>query len=147
MEVLEENFGEYTLSTDKSKIDLQTVHKFLSTESYWSRNIPIDIVKGSIENSLCFSVFHNKQQIAFARIISDFNTFAYLADVFVCQDHRGKGISKQMMDFIMRHPDLQNLRRFCLGTHDAHKLYEKFGFKIIGKPEFFMEIKVENPYS
>ena len=146
MKNLEATYNDFLITTDRSKVDLELVHRFLSTESYWSKNIPLETVKGCVENSLCFSVFRNDNQVAFARIISDFHSFAYLADVFVVKEFRGLEISKWMMDFIMRHPNLQGLRRFCLGTHDAHSLYEKFGFQLIAKPEFFMEIKKENLY-
>ena len=146
MEVIERKIGEYILSTDKRKIDIGIVHRFLSEESYWSKGIPIEIVKGSIDNSLCFSVTSEGELLAFARVISDYHTFAYLADVFVVSTYRKKGLSKLLLKFIVQHPHLQNLRRFCLGTHDAHSLYEKFGFKLISKPEFFMEIKHEDLY-
>lgn len=146
MEIIERKIGAYILSTDKGRIDIAKVHKFLAEESYWSKGIPMEIVKGSITNSLCFSISSDEEFLAFARVVSDYHTFAYLADVFVVTSHRKKGLSKLLLEFIVEHPQLQNLRRFCLGTHDAHSLYEKFGFKLIAKPEFFMEIKQENLY-
>ena len=129
----------YTFSTDKMKLDIKVIHDFLS-QSYWSKDIPIEIVKRSIENSLCFGVYLNDKQVGFARVISDNATFGYLADVFIVEEHRGKGLSKQLMQEIVSHPKLQGLRRFCLGTKDAHKLYEQFGFTLIKSPERFMEI-------
>lgn len=137
--------AEYIFSTDKEKLDINVIHDFL-TNSYWSKNIPIEIVKRSIENSLCFGVYHQNKQIGFARVISDYTTFGYLADVFILERHRGKGLSKALMEHIMNHPQLQGLRRFCLGTRDAHKLYEQFGFSVIKSPERFMEILHTNFY-
>lgn len=135
----------YTISTDKNKLDIKIIHEFLSN-SYWAKNIPIEIVKRSIENSLCFGVYHKEALVGFARVISDFATFAYLGDVFILEEHRGKGLSKILMKEVFSHPQLQGLRRFCLGTRDAHKLYEQFGFHQIKKPELWMEIKKENIY-
>jgi len=136
----------FLISTDQKKMDIAFIHKYLNEESYWAKGVPIEIVKKSIENSLCFAAYDNGKQIAFARVISDYTTFAYLADVFVTDKFRGQGVSRMMMDLIMKHPDLQDLRRFCLGTRDAHSLYQKYGFKVIDKPELFMEIKKQNIY-
>jgi N-acetylglutamate synthase-like GNAT family acetyltransferase len=143
--------AEYTFSNDKNKLDIKVIHDFLSN-SYWAKDIPVEIVKCSIENSLCFGVYHNdpegaSRQIGFARVISDFASFGYLADVFVVEEYRGKGISKKLMQQIMAHPQLQGLRRFCLATRDAHKLYEQFGFKELAHPDRLMEIVVQNIYS
>lgn len=136
----------YSISTDKSKLDLKVIHGFLAA-SYWAKDIPKEIVQRSVENSLCFGVYFEGKQVGFARVISDFATFAYLGDVFILEDHRGKGLSKTLMQEVFSHPHLQGLRRFCLGTRDAHKLYEQFGFYVIKKPELWMEIKKENIYS
>lgn len=133
----------YHISTDKSFLDLSLIHKYLSEESYWARGIPFDKVKRSVENSLCFGIYLEAEQVGFARIISDHATFAYLADVFVLQAHRGKGLSKMMMEKIRTHPELQGLRRWMLATADAHGLYRQFGFEVIDSPEHFME-KVKN---
>lgn len=135
----------YSISTDKSKLQLTVIHGFLS-QSYWAKNIPLEIVKRSIDNSLCFGLYHKNEQVGFARVISDFTTFAYLGDVFILEGHRGNGLSKELMKTVFAHPQLQGLRRFCLGTHDAHKLYEQFGFHVIKRPELWMEIKQENIY-
>jgi N-acetylglutamate synthase-like GNAT family acetyltransferase len=136
----------YTISADKEKLQLDVIHNFLSN-SYWAKDIPLEIVKRSIENSLCFGVYQGSKQVGFARVISDYATFGYLADVFILEEHRGKGLSKELMKVVFSHPQLQGLRRFCLGTRDAHKLYEQFGFYVIKKPELWMEIKHENIYS
>ncbi|MGB4776062.1 MAG: GNAT family N-acetyltransferase, partial [Daejeonella sp.] len=122
------------ISTDKSKLDISIIHNFLSTESYWAKNIPLEIVEKSIQNSLCFGVYHYSKQIGFARLITDYATFAYLADVFILPDYRRKGLSKLLMEEIKFHPDLQNLRRWLLGTADAHTLYQQFGFTPLARP-------------
>ncbi|MGZ3861737.1 MAG: GNAT family N-acetyltransferase [Bacteroidia bacterium] len=137
--------GDYTFSTDKRKLDIQVIHQFLST-SYWAQEIPFEIVKRSIENSFCFGVYFRDKQVGFARVVTDFATFGYLADVFVLEEHRGKGLSKKLMEFIMSQPELKGLRRFMLATRDAHKLYEQYGFKQLAKPERIMEIVVPDIY-
>jgi GNAT superfamily N-acetyltransferase len=136
----------YTISTDKSRLDTEMIHRFLSKEAYWARNIPRDVVERSIENSICFGAYDGDRQIGFARVITDRATFAYLGDVFVLPSHRGRGVSKQIMQAIRDHPDLQRLRRWHLLTRDAHALYTQFGFGKLGKPERHMELAVENPY-
>lgn len=123
-------FSDYIISTDKAKIDVQLVHKYLCNESYWSKNIPLDIVKTSIENSVCFTLLYKETQIGFARVITDKATFGYLADVFILEPHRGKGLSKWLMQTILEHKELQGFRGWMLGTKDAHGLYEKFDFKL-----------------
>jgi len=130
---------EYTFSTDKSKLDFEVIHQYLSGESYWAKGISRDILKRSLENSMCFGVYKDNEQVGFARIISDKATFAYLADVFVVSEHRGKGLSKMLMQHIVDHPELQGLRRWLLGTADAHGLYARYGFKPLAKPERTME--------
>jgi GNAT superfamily N-acetyltransferase len=130
---------EYFISTDKLKIDIPLVHEYLCHHSYWAAGIPINVVQKSIDNSLCFGIYKNEQQVGFARVVSDFATFAYLADVFVLEQERGKGLSKLLMQFIIDHPQLQGLRRFTLATKDAQTLYSKFGFTPLGKPERWME--------
>jgi len=135
----------YLVSTDKSKLNIIIIHSYLS-RSYWSENIPQETVKKAIENSLCFGVYNNNIQIGFARVISDYTTFAYLADVFILEKERGKGLSKFLMECILKHKQLQGLRNFCLMTKDAHSLYARYGFKNIPQPENFMANKIENPY-
>ena len=129
----------YEISSDKNLMDIDAIHAYLS-RSYWAENIPYDIVKKALENSLCFGVFYNSSQVGFARLITDFTTFAYLADVYILEDHRGKGLSKKLMATIVAHPQLQGLRRMVLATADAHGLYEKFGFKGLANAQTFMEI-------
>jgi GNAT superfamily N-acetyltransferase len=146
MQIQETQQNDYLISTDKSKLDIVFIHHFLSTESYWAKNIPIDLVKKSIEGSLCFGLYLNEKQIGFARMITDGATFGYLCDVFIDTDHRGKGLSKWLMQTVMQHPDLQGLRRISLATKDAHGLYEQVGFKPLNDADRFMQIKRENPY-
>ena len=121
------------------------VHDFLS-HSYWAEKIPKDVVRQSIDNSLCFGVFKEKKQVGFARVITDFATFAYLADVFILPGHRGKGLSKWLMQVIIEYPKLQGLRRFTLATRDAHGLYTQFGFTPFDKPERWMQIHNPDVY-
>ncbi len=138
--------SEYTISTDKAKLDISLIHQFLSQESYWAQNVPLDIVQRSIENSLCFGVYCQGKQVGFARVITDQATFAYLADVFVVHEHRGKGVSKQLVETISTYPALQGLRRWVLATQDAHTLYAQFGFTALDKPEMFMQRKLIDKY-
>ncbi len=133
------------ISTDKSLLQLETIHSVLKN-SYWAKNIPLEILKRSIENSMCFGVYIEKEQIGFCRVITDKATFAYLADVFIVEDHKGKGYSKLLMKEVMAHAELQGLRKFLLGTADAHGLYRQFGFKELAKPERMMEITVKDIY-
>lgn len=138
--------SDYEISVDRSRLDVDVIHRFLSA-SYWAKSIPRELVERSIRHSLCFGVFRNGAQIGFARVISDFATFAYLADVFVLPDHRGRGVSKQLMETILEHPELQGLRRFLLATLDAHGLYKQFGFEPLDHPERYMSIHRPNLYS
>ncbi|MFZ7116640.1 MAG: GNAT family N-acetyltransferase [Bacteroidota bacterium] len=133
------------ISTDKSLLRIETIHSVLK-ESYWAKNIPVEILKRSIENSMCFGVYIEKEQIGFCRVITDKATFAYLADVFITENHKGKGYSKLLIKEVMAHPDLQGLRKFLLGTADAHGLYRQFGFKELAKPERMMEITFKDIY-
>lgn len=131
--------GEYLFSTDINRFQLSVIHQYLSEESYWAKNIPREKVEKSMENALCFGVFTEGNQVGFARVISDFATIAYIGDVFILPQHRGKGLSKRLMRMIMEHPELQGLRRWILATADAHSLYEQFGFTALAKPERSME--------
>lgn len=138
---------EYTISTDKSRLDIPLIHQFLSRQSYWAQNIPVDIVERSIVHSLCFGVYqHDTQQVGFARVITDQATFAYLADVFILPEHRGKGLSKLLVKTISEWPTMQGLRRWVLATRDAHTLYAQFGFEPLDKPEIFMQRKLIEQY-
>jgi GNAT superfamily N-acetyltransferase len=120
-------------------MDVAAVHRFLADESGWARGISLDLVRRSIENSLCFGGFLDGSQVAFARVISDYATFANLVDVFVLPPFRGRGFSKQLMEAVLGHPRLQGLRRFTLATGDAHGLYAKFGFTPPIRPSSLME--------
>ena len=139
----------YTISTNKTSLQIPVIHQYLSTESYWAANIPISIVKKSIEGSLCFGIYHtaSQQQVGFARVITDNATFAYLADVFILANHRKKGLSKWMMEKIVQHPNIKTVRRFMLATKDAHELYKKFGFNSIEKPERLMQTTTFTNYN
>jgi len=136
---------DYLISDDRSKIDIDAVHHYLS-QSYWAEGIPAEVVKRSIENSLCFGIYKQEKQIGFARVVTDFATFAYLADVFILEEERGKGLSKWLMEIILGYPQLQGLRRFTLATRDAHGLYEQFGFKPFTRPDRWMERHDPNVY-
>jgi GNAT superfamily N-acetyltransferase len=136
----------YTITTDKSRFDVDRIHRYLSEDSYWAKNIPRDIVALSIEHSLCFGAFAENAFAGFARVVTDYATFAYVADVFVLPEHRGGGVSSAIMKAIREHPSLQLVRRWHLVTRDAHGLYEKFGFRLLSKPERHMESVRESPY-
>ena len=133
-----ERRGEFEISTDPSRIDVAAVQGFLSA-SYWAKGIPFETVQRSIRNSLCFGIYCGKQQAGFARVITDRATFAYLADVFVMEAFRGRGLFKWLMQCIMAHPELQGLRRWSLVTRDAQELYRQFGFRALSAPERWME--------
>ncbi len=136
----------FEISTDKSKLDIDTIHHYLSKESYWAKNIPFELIEKSIEGSICFGVYHNSRQVGFARMITDCATFGYLADVFIIDEYRGKGLSKWLMEVIINYPPFQPLRRWMLATRDAHWLYEQFGFTPLDRPERIMQRIKVNPY-
>ncbi|WP_443947525.1 GNAT family N-acetyltransferase [Pedobacter sp. AW1-32] len=144
MEIRENDF---IFSDKKELLQVNAIHHYLSTESYWAKNIPLEIVERSIEHSLCFGVYKNGVQVGFARWITDKATFGWLCDVYVEMPYRGLGLSKKLMSFMIFHPDLQGLRRYQLATLDAHKLYEQFGFKALANPERQMGISVPEIYS
>ena len=130
--------GEYLISTDKSRLDLTFIHNFLTT-SYWAAGIPLEVVRRSIEHSLSFGLYKEDQQIGYARVITDYATFAYLGDVFILEPFRGQGLSKWLMEVIVTHPELQDFRRWILLTKDAHGLYKKVDFTEVKTPERYME--------
>lgn len=130
---------QYLISTDKTLLKKALIHEFL-TESYWAKGISQNVVEKTIENSLCFGVYKNIEQVGYARVITDYTTFGYIADVFIVESHRKKGLSKWLMRAILDHPDLQGFRRWMLATKDAHSLYEKFGFTALKNPGQFMEL-------
>lgn len=138
--IVEHRHGEFVLSTDRQRLDLDVVHGFL-TNCYWAKGIPRETVVHSIEHSLCFGIYDGTgAQVGFARVVSDFATVAYLGDVFVLDSHRGRGLSKWMMLCIMQHPALQGLRRWILLTRDAHGLYSQFGFTPLKSADRYMEL-------
>ena len=131
---------EFEISTDVARLDIDLIHGFLSS-SYWARGRRRAVVERAIQNSLCFGVYRDRRQVAFARLVTDRAVFAYLMDVFVLPEYRGRGISRTLLRAILDHPDLQNLRVFLLVTRDAHGLYEKFGFRPLAQPDQVMEIR------
>lgn len=137
--VIEHRKDEFVLSTDRERLDLNVIHGFL-TESYWAKGISREIVDRSIKNSLCFGIYTQGKQVGFARVVSDFATYAYLGDVFVLEPYRGRGLSKWMMECVRAHPLLQGLRRWTLLTRDAQGLYAQFGFTPLKAPERYMEL-------
>jgi N-acetylglutamate synthase-like GNAT family acetyltransferase len=137
----------YEISLEPAKIDIEVVYRFLTEESYWSPGIPRDVVEKAIKNSLCFGIYSEGSQVGFARIVTDKATFALVADVFVLEGHRGKGLSKWLMREVMEHADLKGLRRLLLLTSDAHALYAQFGFTEIGNPWRFMEVLRSDIYT
>ena len=130
---------ELRVSTEVAELDVPLIHHFLSKNTYWAKDIPLALVQKAIANSLCFGGFIGNDQVAFARVISDYTTFANLVDVFVLPDHRGRGYSKSLMDAVFSHPHLQGLRRFTLATGDAHGLYAQYGFTAPLFPDTLME--------
>ena len=140
------NNGDFKITTDKARLDLEVIHKFLSEESYWAGERTIEQTKTAIENSICFGLYHGEKQIGFARVVSDKATFAYIGDVFVLSEYRGQGLSKWLMQVIVDHPELQGLRRWVLATKDAHGLYEQFEFAQLRYPERWMEKTAPNAY-
>lgn len=135
----------FWITTDKSKLDIPFIHSFL-TGSYWAMGISQDIVQKCVDGSVSFGVFHEDQQIGFARVVTDKASFGYLADVFIDEAWRGQGLSKWLMEIIMEHPDLQGFRRFLLATRDAHGLYRQFGFTELNNPERWMQIHNPDVY-
>jgi GNAT superfamily N-acetyltransferase len=128
----------YVISTDLARLDLDVIHRFLSEDGYWSPGVARDVVERSLENSICFGLYLGEEQVGFARVVTDRAAIAYLADVFVLPGHRGRGLGKWLVETVLAHPDLQNLRRFFLGTADAHSLYERHGFRPVD-PRRMME--------
>jgi GNAT superfamily N-acetyltransferase len=137
---------EFEISTDKSRLDLEMIHRFLSEKSYWAKNRTLEQTKTAIENSICFGLYEERRQIGFARVVTDKATFAYLGDVFVLDEFRGEGLGKWLMETVISHPEIQGLRRWVLATRDAHGLYEQFGFTELKFPDRWMERAAEDAY-
>lgn len=140
MQQLAQHFGDYLITTDKSVLQPEAVHRWLSEESYWSKGIPYEVVKASFDHSYTIGALFEGRQIAYARLVTDYATFAYLADVYVEAPHRGKGLSKELLQLLMGQDWVKGLRRIMLATLDAQPLYEQFGFVQPAFPERFMEI-------
>ena len=136
---------EYFISTDIDKMDVDTIHRYLSESSYWAKGIPKELVQKSIRHSLCFGVFYGDEQVGFARVVTDRTSFAYLGDVFILPAHQGKGLSKWLMQTIHDYPDLQGLRRWMLFTRDAHGLYSQFGWKQVPEEQTGRIMQIHNP--
>ena len=136
----------FSISTDRSLLQTDVIQGFLETESYWAQNRDIAKTLRAIENSMCFGVYHDGRQIGFARVVSDLATFAYIGDVFILNEFRGRGLSKWLMQVIVEHPDLQGLRRWVLATRDAHGLYAQFEFAGLRHPERWMERTAPDAY-
>ena len=136
----------FTISTDPARLDLKVIHDFL-TQSYWAAGVPIETVKRARENSLPFGLYEDDRQIGFARVVTDYTTFAYLADVFILESFRGAGLGKWLVAVIDSHPELKGMRRWMLATRDAHKLYQTTGFKSLKQPDHWMEKHNPNVYA
>ncbi len=130
---------EFVISDCRDKLDLELIYYFLNNCSYWAKARPKKTIQKSIDNSLCFGLFKNNKQIGFGRVVTDYATFAYLADVFIIEEYRGQGLGKWLVECIIRHPDLQNLQRWMLATADAHELYSRYGFIPLKQTEKYME--------
>lgn len=144
--LFEERRGEYLLSTDPAKVDIEQVGTWLNA-TYWAKGMPLDLVKRAAENSLCFSIYKDKTQVGFARVVTDLSTYGYLTDVVIDEAERGKGHSKWLVTAILAHPDLQGFRRMALMTWDAQSLYAQFGFGPLEDPTRYMEIYTPDTYT
>ena len=136
----------FLISTARSRLDLDAIHDFLSKESYWAQNRTRTQTQKAIDNSICFGVYYGDRQVGFARVVSDQATFAYVGDVYIIEEFRGKGLSKWLMQVIVEHPDLQGLRRWVLATRDAHGLYKQFEFDELRHPTRWMERTAPDAY-
>jgi GNAT superfamily N-acetyltransferase len=136
---MEQQRGDYTLSTEPARLDLARIHGYLSSESYWAAGRPFDVAQRSVEHSLCFGIYHGDEQVAFARVVTDYATFAWLCDVFVLEAHRGRGLGKWLVESVVAHPDLRGIKQIVLATRDAHELYRRYGgFEPVTTPERLM---------
>ncbi len=138
--------GDYVISTDQNHLQIEVIHRFLTEDSYWAKTRTREQTEIAIKNSLCFGVYKGENQVGFARVVTDFATFAYLGDVFIINEFRGLGLSKWLMETMIEHPDLQGLRRWILATKDAHTLYEKYGFHELKFPVRWMERPAPDAY-
>ena|SRR5258706_11982215 len=145
-DITEHQRGDFTISTDVGRLDVDYIHDYLARQSYWAKDIPREVVERSLRQSLCFGLYHGVKQIGLARVITDYATFGYLADVFVDEAHRGSGLGTWLIGCVLTHPSLPGLRRIMLITKDAHALYRKFGFGEVAEPQKLMEIRRPNVY-
>jgi GNAT superfamily N-acetyltransferase len=129
---------QYTISTDHQRLDLGAVHGFLAGDSYWAQGRSMETIRRSIEHSLAFGVYEGERQIGFCRVITDYETFAWLADVFILEAYRGRGLAVWLVETVLAHPELQGLKRWLLATRDAHGLYAKYGFEPLSDPARWM---------
>jgi N-acetylglutamate synthase-like GNAT family acetyltransferase len=143
----EVRLGDYLVSTEPTRLDFDVVHAFLTNDSYWAEGISRQRFDTAVEHSLPFGVYRDDEQVGFARVITDFSTFAFLADVFVHEPDRGKGASKALLEGLLAHPKLSHIRRWMLGTKDAHTLYAKFGFVPVEEPARWMELSDSTSYT
>ena len=143
--IIEQSFGEFKISNDKRLLNPELIHHFLK-ESYWAKDMPFEILQTAIENSFCIGIYHKAEQIGFGRLITDFATYGYLADVFVLEPFQGKGLSKKFMNYVMGLDFVKLFRRFSLGTKDAHGLYAQYGFTSLRSPDRMMEIHQPDIY-
>ena len=134
------------IDTDKSRLDVDAIHDFLANDSYWARTRTREQTEAAIKNSICFGLYHSTRLIGFARVVSDLATFAYVGDVFVIDEFRGRGLSKWLMETMIAYPELQGLRRWVLATRDAHGLYSQFGFRELVHPDRWMELPAPDAY-
>lgn len=131
--------GDFLISTDRQRLDREMIHNFLSRESYWAKGRDLEVVNRGIDNSLSFGIYHGTKQVGFGRVVTDYATFAWVADVFVLAEYRGQGLGKWLIEVMLSHPQLQGFRRWALSTKDAHELYRSFGFNELARPERWME--------
>ncbi len=138
---MERSLGAYLISTDRARLDLDAIYTYLSGESYWARGRARDQIVRGVHNSLPFGVYHGTDQVGFARVVTDYATFAWLADVYVLPEHRGQGLGKALVETVVAHPEVRDLPRVLLATADAHGLYEQYGFEPLHRDERFMAIE------
>lgn len=131
--------GDFLISTERQRLDREMIHDFLSSESYWAKGRDLEVVNRGIDNSLSFGIYHGAKQVGFGRVVTDYATFAWVADVFVVEEYRGQGLGKWLIEVMLSHPQLQGFRRWALSTRDAHELYRGFGFNELARPERWME--------
>jgi N-acetylglutamate synthase-like GNAT family acetyltransferase len=138
-QMIETQHGQFTISTDPNRLDIDAICDFLS-RAYWANTRPRERTERALKNSLVFGVYEGDKQIGMARVVSDYSIFAYLCDVFIDEDYRGHGLGKWLIQTIMEHPDLKEMRRWVLVTSDAHGLYKQYGFTTIEDPEHWMQL-------